>query len=173
MERKIGEVFEYNNVKLQVNKNNDEFSCRGCYFIDKGSECDEQKCLRPKREDRKNVIFEEINNKSMTREEELQKAAVSFCDKTNPQLLVGDYSFIQGAKWADANPKSLWISVENDLPCNHPELISHDDKRDTTYVIALVHGYVILSRMYKIDGKWQWANDEPTHWFPIPKLPEE
>ena len=60
MERKICEVFEYNNVKLQVNKNNDEFSCRGCYFIDKGSECDEQKCLRSEREDRKNVIFKEI-----------------------------------------------------------------------------------------------------------------
>ena len=173
MERKIGEVFEYNNVKLQVNKNNDEFSCRGCYFIDKGSECDEQKCLRSEREDRKNVIFEEINNKSMTREEELQKAAVSFCDKTNPQLLVGDYSFIQGAKWADNNPKSPWISTEKDLPCNHPELISPDDKRDTKYVVAMIHGHIVLSRMYKLDGKWHWENDEPTHWFPIPEPPKE
>ena len=109
----------------------------------------------------------------MTREEELQKAAVYFCDKTNPQLLVGDYSFIQGAKWADANPKSLWISVENDLPCNHPELISPDDKRYTEYVVAMIHGYIILSRMYKLDGKWHWENDKPTYWFPIPEPPKE
>ena len=77
--------------------------------------------------------------------------------------------FIEGAEFALNN---LWISVEHDLPCNHEELISLDDKRDTTYVIALVHEYIIF-RMCKIDGKWQWQNDEPTHWFPIPKLPEE
>ena len=78
--------------------------------------------------------------------------------------------FIEGAEFALNN---LWISVEHDLPYNHEELISPDDKRDTTYVVALVHGHIIFSRMYKIDGKWQWANDEPTHWFPIPKLPEK
>ena len=79
-------------------------------------------------------------------------------------------AFIKGAKFALENQ---WISVEHDLPCNHEELISPDDKRDTTYVIALVHGYIILSKMYKLDGKWYWENDEPTHWFPIPKLPKE
>ena len=78
--------------------------------------------------------------------------------------------FLEGAKFA---LKNQWISVEEDLPCNHEELISPDDKRDTTYVIALVHGYIILSKMYKLDGKWYWENDEPTHWFPIPKLPKE
>ena len=77
--------------------------------------------------------------------------------------------FLEGAEFALNNQ---WISVKDDLPCNHEELISPDDKRDTTYVIALVHGYIIFSRMCKIDGKWQWQNDEPTHWFPIPKLPE-
>ena len=76
--------------------------------------------------------------------------------------------FLEGAEFALNNQ---WISVEDDLPCNHEELISPDDKRDTTYVIALVHGYIILSKMYKLDGKWHWENDEPTHWFPIPKLP--
>ena len=78
--------------------------------------------------------------------------------------------FLEGAKFALENQ---WIKVEDDLPCNHEELISLDDKRDTTYVVALVHGYIILSRMCEIDGKWQWENDEPTHWFPFPKLPEE
>ena len=78
--------------------------------------------------------------------------------------------FIEGAKFALDNQ---WIKVEDDLPYNHEELISLDDKRDTTYVVALVHGHIILSRMCKIDGKWQWQNDEPTHWFPIPEPPKE
>lgn len=79
-------------------------------------------------------------------------------------------AFEKGAQWADANPKSPWISVEKDLPCNHKELISLDDKRDTSYVVAIIHGIIVLSRMYKLNGKWYWENDEPTHWFPIPEL---
>ena len=82
-------------------------------------------------------------------------------------------AFEKGAKWADANPKSPWISVKDDLPCNHEELISLDDKRYTLYVVALIHGIIILSRMYKFEDKWSWENDEPTHWMPIPKLPKE
>ena len=78
--------------------------------------------------------------------------------------------FIEGAKFALDNQ---WIKVEDDLPYNHEELISLDDKRDTTYVVAIVHGYIILSRMYKLDGKWHWENDEPTHWFPISQPPKE
>ena len=27
--------------------------------------------------------------------------------------------FEAGVKWADANPKSPWISIDEDLPCNH------------------------------------------------------
>ena len=79
--------------------------------------------------------------------------------------------FTAGVKWADEHPKSPWISVKDDLPCNHEELLNPDDKRNTSYVVAIIHGYVIMSRMYKLNGKWYWENDEPTHWFPIPKLP--
>ena len=35
-------------------------------------------------------------------------------------------SFESGAKWADENPKSPWISVEDDLPCDHEELLNHE-----------------------------------------------
>lgn len=81
--------------------------------------------------------------------------------------------FVDGAMWACDKIGSPWISTENDLPCNHPELISPDDKRDTKYVVAMIHGHIVLSRMYKLDGKWHWTNDEPTHWFPIPEPPKE
>ena len=76
--------------------------------------------------------------------------------------------FLEGANFALENQ---WISVKDDLPCNHKELLNPDDKRNTSYVVAIIHGYVIMSRMYKLNGKWYWENDEPTYWFPIPKLP--
>ena len=79
--------------------------------------------------------------------------------------------FRLGAEWADSNPKSPWISVEDDLPCNHEELLNPNGKGETSYVVAIIHNYVIMSRMYKLKDKWYWENDEPTHWFPIPKLP--
>ena len=31
-----------------------------------------------------------------------------------------------GIKWADANPKPLWISVKNDLPYYHEYLLDTD-----------------------------------------------
>ena len=79
--------------------------------------------------------------------------------------------FVAGVKWADENPKSSWISVKDDLPCNHEELLNPNGKEETSYVLAIVNGYVIMSRMYKLKGKWHWEHDDPTHWFPIPKLP--
>lgn len=52
MERKLGEVFEYNNVKLQVIEQKDGFSCNDCYFINEGIDCNGQLCLRCDRHDR-------------------------------------------------------------------------------------------------------------------------
>ena len=76
--------------------------------------------------------------------------------------------FLEGTNFALENQ---WISVKDDLPCNHEELLNPDDKRDTSCVFAIIHGHIVLSRMYKLYGKWHWENNEPTHWFPIPKLP--
>ena len=59
MERKLGEVFDVNGVKLQVVEAYDTFSCDGCYFL--GSEqnmCKFQKCLKCERNDWKSVVFQ-------------------------------------------------------------------------------------------------------------------
>ena len=96
----------------------------------------------------------------MTLQEKIQKKAERY-----GQLAP---AFIEGSKFALENQ---WIRVEEDLPCNHEELLSPDDKRDTSYVVAIIHGHIVLSKMYKLNGKWYWENNEPTHWFPIPKLP--
>lgn len=105
----------------------------------------------------------------MTREEIEQLNEVEpYCFETDREEQWYRVGLQEGLSIADANPKSSWISVKDDLPCNHKELISLDDKRDTLYVLAIIRGHIIFSRMYKLEGKWFWENDEPTHWFPIP-----
>ena len=106
----------------------------------------------------------------MTREELLEEFAGLFKTKR-----LGN-CFRAGVIFADRNPKSPWISTKDDLPCNHKELISSDKSSEnltvTEYVVAAIYGYKVLSRMYELDGKWYWENDEPTHWFPIPEPPK-
>ena len=85
--------------------------------------------------------------------------------------------FKEGAELTNNNPKTPWISVKHDLPCNHSELISKEKSskylKATVYVVTLINGINFLSRMYEFDGKWYWENDEPTHWFAIPDPPKE
>lgn len=85
--------------------------------------------------------------------------------------------FVDGAMWACDKIGSPWISTEKDLPCNHTELISQQKSSSnlkvTIYVVTMIHGFNFLSRMYELDGKWYWENDEPTYWFPIPEPPKE
>ena len=78
--------------------------------------------------------------------------------------------FLEAADYALNNQ---WISVDEDLPCNHDELFINDDKKETKTVLSIVNGYIMMSRMYKPKHKWHWENDEPTHWMPIPELPKE
>lgn len=111
----------------------------------------------------------------MTRGEEIKKASdelfkTGSCSKTYRM------GFEVGAMWADNNPKSPWISVDEDLPCNHPELITCESSiysEVTISVIAVIHGFIIMSRMYKENDKWHWENDEPTYWMLIPEPPKE
>ena len=125
----------------------------------------------------------------MTREEEIQEAI-----KTLQVYVCGDNgifecsecidsdiqnAFYQGAKWADKHPKSPWISVNDDLPCNHSDLvltyngIPFSTKR--VLVMTDVHT-LFLCEMKKDDRGWIWnysTKDKITHWFPIPELPKE
>ena len=126
----------------------------------------------------------------MTREEQIKKQADIYTDDasnytewnddegcyTNDIGLI-EKAFIEGAKWADEHPKSHWISVKDDLPCNHKELIDKNFKANfqkTLFVIALSNNnYEDLSCMINENGKWEWiAQGVYTHWMPIPKLPD-
>ena len=114
-----------------------------------------------------------------TREQEIDNAKYAFYESVFEEQSYHHptYYFEKGAKWADSHPKSPWISVKQDLPCNHSELISPDKSSEnltvTEYVVAVVYGYKVLTRMYEVDGKWYWETDEPTHWFAIPEPPTE
>ena len=85
-------------------------------------------------------------------------------------------AFYAGAKWADENPKSPWISVKDDLPCNHNDLISTECDKETVYVVVIGKDVIADTDCMEYNGKeWVWQKNsffEPTHWFPIPKLPK-
>ena len=98
----------------------------------------------------------------MTFQEKIQKKAEGF-GKLAPV-------FLEGANFALENQ---WISVKDDLPCNHEELSHSVFANITSDVVALRRGDIYLSRMRKLNGKWQWETYEPTHWIPIPELPKE
>ena len=135
----------------------------------------------------------------MTREEEIWNAINN--------LQIGDYNeddpsdndeydgsdlqnaFCAGAKWADANPKSPWISVDEDLPYNHEELMVKDEKGrwETKRVLVRIQEtdtsfkspYFADCMMSKRDGEesgflWHLCSQGYiTHWMPIPELPKE
>lgn len=119
----------------------------------------------------------------MIREKYLQECANSYLAKTYESLDSYDIEFISciidafeaGAKWAYANPKSPWISVDDDLPCNHREYI---DLKYNSYTCQMLvrckNGIYSVERMVMIFGRWIWAeSNNITHWMPIPKLEEE
>ena len=75
--------------------------------------------------------------------------------------------FLEGVEFALDNQ---WISVEEDLPCNHKELLNA--KYETKEVFILKWGgFADVDYMLKMDGKWIWFEyKSPEFWMPIPKL---
>lgn len=122
---------------------------------------------------------EEINNtnydKDITREYIEQLNDIEpYCFDTDREEWWFNIGLKYGLEAADANPKSPWISVEEDLPCNYKELIDREIPTYTHFVVVrLKDGTVASARMIKIpDGNWVWPFNV-SHWFPIPKLPKE
>lgn len=103
----------------------------------------------------------------MTREEQISIASCAYGSRGS------SIDFTAGAKWADSNPKSPWISVEEDLPCNHKELLNAECQTKEVFTLKC-GGFTDVDYMLKIDGKWIWFEyKSPEFWMPIPKLPKE
>ena len=106
----------------------------------------------------------------MTREEEINIAVSRYIEKNSISAISSNKdSFIEGAKWSDEHPKSPWISVEDDLPCNHDKLINGN----VTYPVFVrdinnIYGVTIMMKFIK----WDFMSCNITHWMPIPKLPK-
>ena len=94
--------------------------------------------------------------------------------------------FLEGAEFALNNQ---WISVEDDLPCNHEELMVKDEKGrlETKRVLVRIQEtdtsfkrpYFADCMMSKWDGEesgflWHLCSQGYiTHWMPIPEPPKE
>ena len=96
----------------------------------------------------------------MTLQEKIQKKAEGF-GKLAPV-------FLEGAKFALDNQ---WISVDDDLPCNHEEMI-HSNYTDRVLVLSR-NGYSEVAFMCLIEDAWEWNTlIKILYWMPIPKLPK-
>lgn len=120
------------------------------------------------------MLKENVENKlNMTREDQIAIASCAYGNRGS------SIDFEAGARWADRNPKSPWISIKDDLPCNHGEMIkvSIDNiELNTDRVLVMLYdGTMDISFMFKpIPHSWRWNETlEITHWMPIPKLKED
>ena len=82
-------------------------------------------------------------------------------------------AFNRGIEYQKQNSKSSWISVEDDLPCNHEEMIQTDF---TDRVLVLTSNgcpELEVTSMCVIEGKWEWNTLKTVlYWMPRPKLPK-
>lgn len=80
-----------------------------------------------------------------------------------------------GLDAADKEPLIHWISAKDDLPCNHEELISTQDKATKKVIVMEKYDGVMVDFMKKAkSGVWYWSRSiKVLYWMPIPELPKE
>lgn len=82
-------------------------------------------------------------------------------------------AFLEGAEFA---LEHQWISVEEDLPCNHKELVHGTEISEGTETVDVFavneYGSIWEDYMLYENGKWRWNDFEPDFWMLAPKLPK-
>ena len=122
-----------------------------------------------------------MNPRNLTREAIEQLNDIEpYCFETDREEQWFNIGLQYGLDVADSNPKSPWISVDEDLPCNHSDLVLtyNDIPFSTKRVLVMTDIHTLfLCEMKKDDDRgWIWnysTKDKITHWFPIPELPKE
>lgn len=113
----------------------------------------------------------------MTRDEEIENAKRAFYER----VLQDDYyydprdCFEEGAEWADTHSKSPWISVRDDLPYRHKELLLSTGYHTVSVFTYKKGGACGIDSMINRSGKWEWEawKENYLYWMPIPNLPKE
>ena len=95
----------------------------------------------------------------MTIEEKIQKKAEGY-GKLAP-------AFLEGAEFALENQ---WISVNDDLPCNHDELKPNSY---ATYKVIVLLNDGRIRETYMFYDKWVQYGKKITHWKPFIEPPKE
>ena len=79
-------------------------------------------------------------------------------------------------KWVDYIFKSPWISIKDDLPCNHSEMICGIENTEGVETIdvfaANQYGHIWCDYMVYENGKWIWNDFVPDFWMIAPKVPK-
>ena len=124
-----------------------------------------------------------MNPRNLTREDiEKLNDIEPYCFETDREEQWFNVGLQYGLDVADANPKSSWISVEDDLPCNHKELMENEYKTKKVLVVMRSDKsssknieICYMTNQYSSMGNWYWINTlktHVTHWMPLPKLPK-
>lgn len=122
-----------------------------------------------------------MNPRNLTREaiEELNDIE-PYCFETDREEQWFNIGLQYGLDVSDSNPISPWISVEDDLPYRHFELLepipTENFEGETISVLVIDNkGYSWLDYMvlYKNIWKWKHLESEPSYWMQIPELPKE
>ena len=118
-----------------------------------------------------------MNPRNLTREAIEQLNDIEpYCFETDREEQWYNVGLKNGLEIADEHPKSPWISVKDDLPCNHEKLIfKHSGVLMTRLVFVLYSDYSFrIIKMYKFGDKWLWEyNTIPSYWMYLPELPKE
>lgn len=81
--------------------------------------------------------------------------------------------------------ESPWISVEDDLPCNHEELIENENYTKKVLVVLAwnddpskkhIEICDMCNKIGSFNTNWYWQNTAYYHvvcWKPLPELPKE
>ena len=102
-----------------------------------------------------------------------------YCFETDREEQWFNIGLQYGLDVADSNPISPWISVKDDLPCNHSDLVlTYNDIPFSTkrvMVVTDIHTLFLCEMKKDDDRGWIWnysTKDKITHWMSVPKLPK-
>ena len=96
----------------------------------------------------------------MILQEKINKKAKGFL-KFAPVFLIG----------ADYALNNQWVNVDDDLPCNHKELVIKGSPYTKRVMVIEDCCYYFDLMILSNNSEWKWLYSfHPTHWIPIPKM---